>query len=91
MSGAVNRRLRPPLPEETFTDVFGEGEAEQLTLPFSEHIGEGLLRQGPPRPAIHGPAHLMHSAGNSKAMLPRAALRKSSRSRWAMRAVSPEV
>ena len=28
---------RPPLPEETFTDRFGEGEGELLTLSYPGH------------------------------------------------------
>ena len=35
---------RPPLPEETFTDRFGEGEGELLTLSYSKPLPMRLDR-----------------------------------------------
>ena len=62
----------------------GINEGQQFTLPLTEGRAEGLLRQ---RGSLPGGAH----SGSSRAMLPRADLRKSSNRRWAIRAVSPEV
>ena len=64
---------------QTHRQGLGIGERHQLPLPFAEGLSEDLLWQRWPQ------------TGNSRAMLPRADLRKSSIRRWLIRAVSAEV
>ena len=44
MSAQGSRRARPPLPEETFTSAFGEGEGELLSLTYPKPLPMRLDR-----------------------------------------------
>ena len=66
-------------------------ERHQLPLAFPKRVRKHFLWQRRSSLALFRRRQRSRSSGNSKAMLPKADLRKSSKSRCAMRAVSFEV